>query len=333
MTEAKTGNRLLALKEIFLRDTDENHELSIKELVEKLKMEIPDCTADNKTVKRYIQTLQGTGFDIIENIGKYGEKFYSHQERLFENYQLRLLIDPILSARFITEEEKKDIVKKLKNLTSKHMAKKLPDPIVYQQSINQDYQLIKLHIDKIHDAISENKILTFQYGDFDIQKDFQLRHQASYYQIKPFALIWESDFYYLIGEDIEKSPESNPRNYRLDRMRNVIITENRFIKQHQDISKYVHHSFHMFGGEDHWITLQFKLNQMVLNGVIDKFGIDADIRKTEGNSFILKAKAKQSTGLKGWILGWGKYVKVLSPPTLVEEINEEIKKMAEAYLE
>lgn len=331
LSEAKTGRRLLALKEIFLRDTDEYNQLSIKELVEKLKIEIPDCSADGKTVKRYMQTLRATGFDIIENVGKYGELFYSHQERLFESYQLRLLIDSILSARFITEEEKKNIVKNVKKLTSKHMAKTLPDPIVYQQSINQDYQLIKLHIDKIHEAISNNKMITFQYGDFDLHKQFQLRHQGKNYQIKPIALIWESDFYYLIGEDINQSEENNPRNYRLDRMRNIIVTENRFVKKQQDISSYVHNSFHMFSGEEQWITLQFILNQAVLNGVIDKFGVDSDIKKGDNNTFILKAKAKQSVGLKGWILGWGSYVKVLSPPSLVEEINEEIKKMAAAY--
>lgn len=330
MSEA-IGRRLLALKEIFLRDTDEHNQLSIKGLIEKLKLEIPDCTADSKTVKRYIQTLQSSGFEIIENVEKYGEIYYSHQDRLFENYQLRLLIDPILSARFITEEEKKNVVMNLKKLTSQHMAKKLPDPIVYHQSINHDYPTIKLHIDKIHDAISESKIISFQYGDFDIDKKFQLRHQARYYQIKPIALIWESDFYYLIGEDTEKSAEDNPRNYRLDRMRNVIITDIYFKEKRQDISTYVHNSFHMFGGEDQWITLQFTLNQMVLNGVIDKFGIDADIRKGENNTFILKAKAKQSTGLKAWILGWGSHVKVVSPQSLVTEINQEIKKMVDSY--
>lgn len=172
MTVDNLGVRLLALKEIFLRHTDEGHQLSIKELVEKLKIEVPGCTADAKTVKKYMETLKDTGFDIIENVEKYGEKYYSHQDRLFEKYQLRLLIDPILSARFITEDEKKHIVSNVKKLTSSHIAKSLPDPIVYQQSINQDYQLVKLHIDKIHDAIFESKLISFQYGDFDIDKAF-----------------------------------------------------------------------------------------------------------------------------------------------------------------
>lgn len=217
LSENKTGLRLLALMEIFKRYTDENHQLSIKELVDRLRIEMPGCTADSKAVKRYIHTLQEFGFDIIENEDKYGKKYYSYQERLFETYQLRLLVDPILSARFITPEEKNNIIKNVKKLTSNHIAKTLPDPIIYQQSINHDYQLIKLHIDQIHQAISQSKMITFQYGDFDLNKKFRLRHGGEFYQVKPYALIWESDFYYLIGEDIKYDEKDNPRNYRLDR--------------------------------------------------------------------------------------------------------------------
>jgi hypothetical protein len=87
----------------------------------------------------------------------------------------------------------------------------------------------------------------------------------------------------------------------------------------------------MFGGQDEWITLQFNLNRVVLNGVIDKFGIDADIRKVDDSTFVLKAKAKLSEGLKGWILGWGRHVKVVAPPSLVEEMKGETQKMIDAY--
>ncbi|MEK5442542.1 helix-turn-helix transcriptional regulator [Fredinandcohnia sp. FSL W7-1320] len=331
MSDVKTGLRLLALKEIFIRDTGEDSELSIKELVEKLQIAIPGCTADSKAIKRYINTLRESGFDIIENPDKYGKKYYSHQVRLFETYQLRLLVDPILSARFITTEEKKKIINNVKRLTSENTAKTLPDPIVYQQSINHDYQRIKHHIDAIHHAIYDRKMITFQYGDVDISKDFRLRHGGELYYIQPYALIWESNFYYLIGEDIKYSDEKNPRNYRLDRMRNVSITDKSFTRKQLDLSTHVQNQIHMFGGQDDWITLQFSLKQDVLNGVIDKFGIDADIRKGENETFILKVKAKLSKGLKGWILGWGSQVRVLSPVSLINDIKEETQKMIQAY--
>ncbi len=58
-----------------------------------------------------------------------------------------------LSARFITTDEKSVLIDKLKQLTSKHIQKTLPGPVLFSQSINQDYNLIKYNIDKIHHAI------------------------------------------------------------------------------------------------------------------------------------------------------------------------------------
>lgn len=111
----------------------------------------------------------------------------------------------------------------------------------------------------------------------------------------------------------------------------MTITDIGFTKESRDLSTYVQNSFHMFGGEDEWITLQFQFKQEILNGVIDKFGRDADIRKGENDTFILKAKAKLSQGLKGWILAWGSQVKVISPQKLADDIYEEAKKIMELY--
>lgn len=116
-------------------------------------------------------------------------------------------------------------------------------------------------------------------------------------------------------------------------MRNVTITEKRFIKKRKDLSTYVQNSFHMFGGQYDWITLQFKLNQTVLNGVLDKFGLEADVKKVNKETFLLKAKVKLSQGLRVWILGWGSQVKVVSPPSLVNEIKEETRKVKDLYSE
>src|SRR5690625_6840911 len=78
--------------------------------------------------------LESEGFSITRNIGKYGRIKYSHQERDFELYQLRLMVDAILSARFIPNNTKSEIIQKLKQLTSKHQAKTLPEPIMFSRS-------------------------------------------------------------------------------------------------------------------------------------------------------------------------------------------------------
>ena len=327
MSNISSGQRLLKLKDILFYETDEDHELSINELIQKLTAVFgSDYKVDHRAVKRDIEVLNNEGFEVIENQGKYGKIFYSHQTRLFETYQLRLLTDAVLSARFITETEKKSLIQKLKKLTSRHIAKSLPDPLIFQQSSNLDYNLIKLQIDKIHKAVSQQRVIHFQYGKYSVDKQFIFRREGEVYEVCPYALIWQNDYYYLIGEYCKYKEF---RHYRLDRMRNVEVTEKRFKKMEFNATEYVHRSFNMYSGKEEWIKIQFHNN--LINLIIDRFGLDADIQKADDEHFVLVTKAKVSDGLVKWILTLGSEAKVLQPDTLVEMVQEEIHKMNKLY--
>src|SRR5699024_2776355 len=217
------GNeRLLALMKILEEETDEENQLSIKQLVEKLKMIFLDeQNFDTRALKRDIQALDDNGFEVIVNEGKFGKNLYSHQSRLFETYQLRLLSDAVLSARFITEADKQSILKKLKKLTSKELAKSLPDTLVFNPASNIDYNLIRFNIDKVHEAVSNNNVIEYQYGKYNIHKEFTLNRDGEVYQTEPYALIWRNDYYYLIGKYL---PRNEFRHYRLDRIRNIQVS-------------------------------------------------------------------------------------------------------------
>src|SRR5690625_6522943 len=123
----------------------------------------------------YLNALQEMGFDIVLNRRKHGKIYYSHQNKLFETYQIRLLVDAILSARFITINEKNNLINKLKELTSKYIAKTLPEPILFSQTVNLDYELIKLNIDRIHHAIASRKELYYIYLDYTFKKEFKYK--------------------------------------------------------------------------------------------------------------------------------------------------------------
>src|SRR5699024_8107664 len=237
--ERGSNYRLLQLQEILFNETDEYHDLGIDQLIEKLRAETGDATFDKRTIKRDLQTLDDMDLEIVRNQGPYGKVLYSHQTRLFETYQLRLIIDAILSARFITTNEKEKLIKKVKNLTSKHIAKTLPEPIVFSQSANIDYELVKLNIDSVHRAISEGKVLTYQYGKFNVNKEFVYHREGSRYHVEPYALIWQNDFYYLIGifQDTNEL-----RHYRLDRIRNISVSDESFKKRDFNLQEYVDQS-------------------------------------------------------------------------------------------
>lgn len=320
--------RLLKLRELLFQETDEHHELSLDELREKITQLSPERTYDRRTVKKDLEVLQQSGFDIVKNRGKFGKILYSHQSRLFEIYQLRLLVDAILSARFITPTEKENLIDKVKQLTSQHIAKTLPGPILFSQSSNIDYELVKVNIDRVHHAISNKRVLAYQYGKFNIDKEFEFNRNGAIYYVEPYALIWQNDFYYLIGR-FQQTNEM--RHYRLDRIRNIQITDKTFKRKDFHLQAYVNRSFHMFAGEETRIKILFH-NDLV-NVVIDRFGPDVDIQKRDDEHFVLSAKANLSDGLVNWILTWGDQAKVLSPDSLVNKVKEKIESMYNIYQE
>ncbi|GAA0605984.1 WYL domain-containing transcriptional regulator [Virgibacillus siamensis] len=323
------GNyRLLNLRDILFEETDDMHELGISELSEKLKAYTGETAFDNRTIKRDLETLEETDFEVVQNTGRYGKIHFSHQTRLFETYQLRLIIDAILSAKFITTNEKEKLIQKVKNLTSKHIAKTLPEPILFSQSANMDYELVKLNIDCVHRAISECKVLTYKYGKFNVKKEFEYHRNAEQYYVEPYALIWQNDYYYLIG----LFQETNElRHYRLDRIRNIQVSEQTFRKKNFNLQEYVDQSFHMFAGEE--MRMKIRFDNSLVNVVLDRFGQEADIRELDDSHFVLSTRVKLSEGLINWILTWGHKAKVLSPDHLVDRVREKVERMYAVYME
>ncbi|MCA1054497.1 WYL domain-containing protein [Rossellomorea aquimaris] len=328
MTRIDNKERLLRLMNIFSQETDEEHELSLDDIIHRFKQIYgPDVKLNKNSLKDDINHLINHSFDVTINQEKDGlPKYYSHQYRLFELHELRMLVDAVVSAKFITKQETRQLIGKIKKLASTHQGKKLQNEIQVDSSIKSESPFIRLAIHDLHHAITERNIVTFQYGRYDIDKNFNLSHEGRLYKVKPYALTWANDFYYLIAYYYEAG---QIRHYRVDRLRNVNILNESFPYESFDVSKYVQSTFHMFAGDEEWIKIKFH-NQLI-NVIIDKFGKDVDIQKDDEHHFILSTKARISGGLVNWILNFGSNAKVISPPSLLETVKEEVAKMYELY--
>src|SRR5699024_8506700 len=106
-------------------------------------------------------------------------------------------------------------------------------------------------------------------------------------------------------------------------------TDKPFQRERIDISKYIDQTFHMFTGEEQWIKIAFEND--LINVIIDRFGLDVDIKPLDDHHLLLTTKAKISPGLKSWIMRWGAKAKVISPPELVNDIIEEIHRLQNKY--
>jgi predicted DNA-binding transcriptional regulator YafY len=330
MNDVSSRQRLLKLIEILKNDTDEDHQLPFGDILKKFQFEFgSDFTINKKVFREDIKVLNKAGIEIIENEGKYGAKLYSHQHRLFGLHELRMLIDAVISAKFITVKDSVHLIEKIKKLTSKPKGKLLQSGVFIDESTKTNNLKMKYVMADLHTAITQMRKIKFQYGKYNLEKEFVLQRDGDSYSVNPYGLIWNNDFYYLIGE---YEPNKEIRHYRVDRIRNVTLLEDNFNKRYSfNMSEYINKSFHMYSGEEWYIHIRFK--NKLINVIIDRFGTDANIQKFDEEWFLLKTKAVVSEGLIRWILTWGSDAKVVYPDFLIIKLKNEAEKMFNLYHE
>ncbi len=111
---------LLIMREL-LEKTDENHPLTIMELIFMLSEN--GISAERKSIYHDIEVLREFGIDI-ENRREKPAGYYV-ASRDFELPELKLLVDAVQCTRFITKKKSKELIRKLENLTSRSEAVQL----------------------------------------------------------------------------------------------------------------------------------------------------------------------------------------------------------------
>ena len=161
---ARSGNsklKLLYLQKIFLERTDEEHGMTMPEIVKAL--EEYGISAERKSVYGDIQALQDFGMDII---GEQKGRVYSYYvgSREFELPELKLLVDAVQSSKFVTERKSNELIGKLEGLGSRHEARKLQRQVYVSGRIKTMNESIYYNVDEIQNAISMQSPAMRRYG-------------------------------------------------------------------------------------------------------------------------------------------------------------------------
>lgn len=319
--------KLYHLAQIMLENTDDNHYITMPEIMSAL--EAYEVTADRRTIYADLKDLEALGIEVEgEPVG--GGYRYHVVERPFELPELKLLVDAIQSSKFITERKTNALIRKLEKLVSKYEAMKLQRQVYVSGRIKTMNESIYYTVDTIHNAISENRKIRFQYFQWNVKKEMELRHDGAYYHISPWGLSWDAENYYLIGYDSEAG---KIKHYRVDKMLRLQMSdEKREGKEHfkkLDMADYAKKSFGMFGGREEKVKL---LVENTLAGVIiDRFGKDIMLIPSEEEHFTVNVDVHVSTQFFGWIISLGERVKILGPEEVVAQMKEEIQRLARQY--
>ncbi len=319
--------KLYRLAQIMLEKTDEEHYITMPEIMSALAQY--DITADRKSIYTDLRDLEQLGIEVEGE--PVGNRYHYHVVgRQFELPELKLLVDSIQASKFITERKSRDLIKKLETLLSKHEASKLQRQVYVSGRIKTMNESIYYSVDAIHNAISENKKIAFQYFQWNVKKEMELRRGGAYYHISPWGLSWDDENYYLIGYDSEAQMI---KHYRVDKMLRIcMLAETREGKEYfkkLDMADYTKKSFGMFGGQEE--TVKLLVDNSMVGVIIDRFGKDVMLIPADENHVTVNVNVRVSRQFLGWVISLGEGVKIVGPEAVVEQMNAEIWRLIRQY--
>ena len=325
------GNRqrlkLLYLIKIFSEDTDEEHMLTLPQIIGKLNAY--GVNAERKTLYQDFDLLRYFGFDII-GVQARRNYYYHIGSRKFELPELKLLVDSVQAAKFITQKKSNALIRKLEGMVSKYEAQQLQRQVIISGRVKAMNESIYFNVDKLHEAIGAGRQISFKYYRWNINKEMELRKDGNWYQVSPWGLMWDDENYYLVGYD---GDEKKIKHYRVDKMKGITVVDQKREGKEQfkvfNMPRYTKSLFGMYGGEEVQVTLEAE-NGMV-GILIDRFGKDIPIMSVDENHFRTNVVVAISDQFLGWIMALDEGVKIVGPEKVLERMKEKIKVLNNLY--
>ena len=319
--------KIVYLIKILTEKTDEQHSITMNEIISELKAY--GVNAERKSLYNDIENLRQYGLDIV---GEQHDRTYYYYlvSRQFELAELKLLVDSVQSAKFITERKTNQLIKKIEGLASKYQASQLQHQVYVSQRVKTTNEKIYYNVDKIHTAIDRNSMISFQYFQWNVKKEMELRHGGAWYHISPWGLSWDDENYYMIGYDTEAQLI---KHYRVDKMLHIRMSdESREGKEHfkkLDMADYAKKSFGMFRGKE--TSVKMLVNNSLAGVIIDRFGKDVMMIPEDEDHFRVNVDVHVSKQFLGWVFSLGEAVKIIGPDEVVEQMRGEVRRLMEQY--
>lgn len=318
--------KMLHLAQILEQETDDEHGLTVPQLIEKLAER--GVKADRKTLYEDLKCLAEFGYDVQSYRRSKLERGLASRD--FQESELLLLADAVQSSRFLTAKKADELVEKISGLGSRHMAKDLAKKIHVEGRIGTQNESVYYNVDAIQRAITAKKKIEFRYFRLDEGKRRIEKHEGRVYVETPVQLIYMNDFYYLVAWN---DKHARFVNYRVDRMRSIDVSRESAVRNEEiatfDAARYQHRVFGMFGGEPVSVKLLVKASAM--GAVVDRFGADVATSPAGEGLARVSAVVLEAPTFYGWLTQFGDDVVIESPEHLRESYAAHLEKILDLY--
>lgn len=329
----KSKLKTLKIIDILNKYSDENHPITAAGISSKLTKE--DIHSERKSIYSDLDVLRTYGYDIIPAFSP--KKGVYMGERDFELVEVRLLIDAVQSAKFITEKKTEVLIEKIEKNLSKWQIEDLSDQVYVDNRNKNENETVYYTIDTLSTAIRMGKKVSVHYIKRRIEAGERPKNEEHIYTVSPYALIWSDDHYYLVCNN---SKYDNPMHLRIDKIKSVKILvddarerteipEFANYKDHFDVADYASKTFNMFSGELEKVEL--RCNNSLWDMVRDRFGEDVRVISRTEDTFTISVIVALSDGLVSWLLQYGAEIFAVSPKELRERVLKRAHETVSAY--
>ena len=308
-----TKMKMVKLLELLRTQTDEAHPMCTKDIIKYLEEIGLKC--DRRTIYRDIKILNEYGYEVMTTrIGH--DMAYYIADRGFSLPEIKLLIDAVLAASFLTEKKTQELVGKLSSLGGTHQGALLVAESFYANKRKHSNESIYYSIDQIQTALQSKKMVScyYFYQNENHEKVYQ-KDKARYF-LEPYALVIRDDNYYLLTYNAKYEATTT---YRVDRMEDVRVEETpisstaRSYQEH--VSDHLREAFHMYSGEPQWVVLRFEAS--LITAIYDTFGEETQIRSYPDGTYEARVQVQVAPTFWGWLFQFGGKMEIAYPQSLV----------------
>ena len=317
---------LLRILQILEEQTDFNHPMTQEEIHNRLHSDY-GIDIERKAVSRNLALLKEAGYEIKSDRSK-GSYLES---RMFEDSELHMLIDGVLSSRYIAAGQSKDLIRRISGLSSKYFK----SHVDYIHSVDDwgktENQALFYNIEVIDMAIASNHRVCYDYNKYGVDKKL---HKSSHQVVSPYRMILHNQRYYLMAYS---EYWDNIVFHRLDRITNIMeTTEKRTpvtkvpgYEKGIKTKELVATKPYMYTDKPEHV--EFLADVGIVDQIVDWFGPGIRFMETDDEKVVRVCLTASPNAMEHWAMQYLNYVEVLEPESLRERIKEVLKKGIKKY--
>ena len=179
----------------------------------------------------------------------------------------------------------------------------------------------------INEAINHRRKIRFQKTEYNIRKEVVLHNNGEKYTFSPYSLIWDGDFYYVVGySDKYKSIGS----HRVDRIaKQPEILDEPAVPQPMgfDMNKYIKTTFRMYNAPR--IEVELICDNSLMDAMIDRFGTDVHTYACDRQNFRVIEEVAVGKVFFNWIFGFEGKARIKAPENVKQQYEDMVRRAAE----